>query len=86
MRIIEYSPIGLIKRAIFFMRTFDEPKESEPELCFATAHSSTINVSEECAFGGKLVILGFSPQIFFHFDLSHFRYLLRPKYEPQRPQ
>ena len=23
---------------------------------------------------------------FFHFDLSHFRYLLRPKYEPQRPQ
>ena len=65
MRIIEYSPIGLIKRAIFFMRTFDEPKESEPELCFATAHSSTIKVSEESAFRGKLVILGFSPQIFF---------------------
>ena len=23
---------------------------------------------------------------FFHFDLGHFRYLLRPNYEPQRPQ
>ena len=28
----------------------------------------------------------FSASDFFHFDLSHFWYLLRPKYEPQPPQ
>ena len=32
----------------------------------------------------KLVILGFSPKIFFfHFDLGHFPNLLRPNYELQ---
>ena len=34
----------------------------------------------------KLGVLKFSPNSFlFHFDLSHFPYLLRPKYEPQPP-
>ena len=33
----------------------------------------------------KLVILGFSPKVFFHFDLGHFQNLLRPNNEPQQP-
>ena len=33
----------------------------------------------------KLMILRFSPKIFFHFDLGHFRNLLRPNYDLQWP-
>ena len=52
-------------------------------------HQNLMNEKLYCSRDCNLSKIGDSrifASDFFHFDLSHFRYLLRPKYEPQQPQ